>query len=102
MRKHRGFMHGAGRGALALLLLVLALLGAAPAARAIDAITPQPVSLTVRFSAKGMPFTIYQVAEMSGYGDFTPTADFAEVCSAEDLTGLDSEGWSTLAGTLSG
>ena len=102
MRKQHSFAQGLCRGALALLLLVLALVGTAPAARAIDAITPQPVSLTVRFSAKGMPFTIYRVAEMSGYGDFTPTADFADVCSAEDLTGLDSEGWSTLAGTLSG
>ena len=102
MREYRAIVRRPGARALALLLLVVALLAAAPAARAIDAITPQPVSLTVRFSAKGMPFTIYRVAEMSGFGEFTPTADFADVCSTEDLTDLDSEGWSTLAGTLSG
>ena len=95
-------MHRLNGRVLALALLVLALVSAAPAARAIDPIEPgRTGSLTIR-SVAGMSFTLYRVAEMTGFGTFTPTWDFADLCSAEDLEGLDSEGWSTLAGTLSG
>lgn len=95
-------MHRLNRRVLALALLVLALVSAAPAARAIDPIEPgRTGSLTIR-SVAGTSFTLYRVAEMTGFGTFTPTWDFADLCSAEDLEGLDSEGWSTLAGTLSG
>ena len=95
-------MHRLNGRVLALALLVLALVSAAPAARAIDPIEPgRTGSLTIR-SVAGMSFTLYRVAEMKGFGTFTPTWDFADLCSAEDLEGLDSEGWSTLAGTLSG
>lgn len=95
-------MHRLNGRVLALALLVLALVSAAPAARAIDPIEPgRTGSLTIR-SVAGTSFTLYRVAEMKGFGTFTPTWDFADLCSAEDLEGLDSEGWSTLAGTLSG
>ena len=95
-------MHRLNGRVLALALLVLALVSAAPAARAIDPIEPgRTGSLTIR-SVAGTSFTLYRVAEMTGFGTFTPTWDFADLCSAEDLEGLDSEGWSTLAGTLSG
>ena len=95
-------MHRLNGRVLALALLVLALVSAAPAARAIDPIEPgRTGSLTIR-SVAGTSFTLYRVAEMTGFGTFTPTLDFADLCSAEDLEGLDSEGWSTLAGTLSG
>ena len=95
-------MHRLPGRVLALALLVLALVSAAPAARAIDPIEPgRTGSLTIR-SVAGTSFTLYRVAEMTGFGTFTPTRDFADLCSAEDLEGLDSEGWSTLAGTLSG
>ena len=95
-------MHRLNGRVLALALLVLALVSAAPAARAIDPIEPgRTGSLTIR-SVVGTSFTLYRVAEMTGFGTFTPTWDFADLCSAEDLTDLDSEGWSTLAGTLSG
>ena len=92
-------MHRLNGRVLALALLVLALVSAAPAARAIDPIEPgRTGSLTIR-SVAGTSFTLYRVAEMKGFGTFTPTWDFADLCSAEDLEGLDSEGWSTLAGT---
>lgn len=95
-------MHRLNGRVLALALLVLALVSAAPAARAIDPIEPgRTGSLTIR-SVAGTSFTLYRVAEMTGFGTFTPTRDFADLCSAEDLEGLDSEGWSTLAGTLYG
>ena len=96
-------MRRTGGRLLALGLLALALLGAAPAARAIDPIdTGRETSLTIDFDAKGMAFTIYRVAEMTGFGEFTPSAGFDDVVSADELTGLDSAGWSALAGTLSG
>ena len=103
MRNTDGFMRRLGGRLLVLALLVLALLGAAPSALAIDPIdTGRETSLTIDFAVKGMSFTIYRVAEMTGFGTFTPAKGFDDVISADELTGLDSEGWSALAGTLSG
>ena len=103
MRNNGRFMRRLNGRLLALALLVLAMLGAAPAALAIDPIDEErDASLTIRYEAKGMAFTIYRVAKMTGFGEFTPTKDFDDVLSADELTDLDSEGWSALAGTLSG
>lgn len=103
MRKTDGFMHRLGGRLLVLALLVLALLGAAPSAWAIDRIDEESdASLTIRYKVKGTTFTIYHVARMTGFGEFTPTKDFDDIVSADELNGLDSEGWSALAGTLSG
>ena len=103
MRNQDGLTRRLGRRLLVLALLVLALLGAAPSALAIDPIdTGRETSLTIDFAVKGMSFTIYRVAEMAGFGTFTPAKGFDDVISADELTGLDSEGWSALAGTLSG
>lgn len=103
MRGNGRFMRRIKGRLLALALLVLALLSAAPAALAIDPIeTGREASLTVRYGMKGMAFTIYRVADMTGFGEFTPSAGFDDIVTADGLTGLDSAGWSALAGTLSG
>lgn len=89
--------------AMAFVLLAAVLLCAAPAALAIDPIdTGRETSLTIRYPVKGVSFTIYRVGEMTGFGEFTPTRDFAGACTADQMNGLDAEGWSELAGTLSG
>ena len=103
MRDHGGFMRRAKGRLLALAVLMLALLAAAPSALAIDPIeTGRAASLTVEYGMKGMAFTIFRVAEMTGFGEFAPSAGFDEIVSADELTDLDSAGWSALAGTLSG
>lgn len=103
MRKTDGFMRRLGGRLLVLALLVLALLGTAPSAWAIDRIDEESdATLTIDFGVKGVSFALYRVAEMTGFGEFTPTEAFQNVLSADELTGLDSEGWSALAGTLSG
>lgn len=96
-------MRRLGGRLLVLALLVLALLGAAPSAGAIERIDEdRDASLTIRYKVKGTTFKLYRIAEMTGFGEFTPTDPFDRILSADELTGLDSDGWSMLAGTLSG
>ena len=103
MQKNGRFMRRRKGRLPALAVLLLALLCAAPSALAIDPIeTGREASLTVEYGMKGMAFTIYRVAEMTGFGEFTPSAGFDDIVSADELTDLDSAGWSALAGTLSG
>ena len=103
MQKNGRFMRRRKGRLPALAVLLLALLCAAPSALAIDPIEPgREASLTVEYGMKGMAFTIYRVAEMTGFGEFTPSAGFDDIVSADELTDLDSAGWSALAGTLSG
>ncbi|MDY4542689.1 MAG: Cna B-type domain-containing protein, partial [Candidatus Ventricola sp.] len=103
MQKNGRFMRRRKGRLPALAVLLLALLCAAPSALAIDPIeTGREASLTVEYGMKGMTFTIYRVAEMTGFGEFTPSAGFDDIVSADELTDLDSAGWSALAGTLSG
>lgn len=103
MQKNGRFMRRMKGRLPALAVLLLALLCAAPSALAIDPIEPgREASLTVEYGMKGMAFTVYRVAEMTGFGEFTPSAGFDDIVSADELTDLDSAGWSALAGTLSG
>lgn len=63
----------------------------------------QPVSLTLTVSESamtGMELDLYKVADISEWAEFTLTGDFAEYNVT--VNGLDSEGWKSLAETLSG
>lgn len=49
----------------------------------------------------GVEFTLYKVADMSGFGTYAPCGDFAGYPVA-DMNGLDSDGWRNMALTLAG
>ena len=70
--------------------LLAALLPQALAAGLIE--TDRPVTLTVRFfhdkaPVSGAPFSLYRVADVSAYGEFTLTGDFKD-----DPVRLDAHG----------
>ena len=81
--------------------LLAALLPQALAAGLIE--TDRPATLTVRFfhdkaPVSGAPFSLYRVADVSAYGEFTLTGDFKD--NPVRLDNLSSDGWRALAETL--
>ena len=81
--------------------LLAALLPQALAAGLIE--TDRPVTLTVRFfhdkaPVSGAPFSLYRVADVSAYGEFTLTGDFKD--DPVRLDDRSSDGWRALAETL--
>ena len=81
--------------------LLAALLPQALAAGLIE--TNRPVTLTVRFfhdkaPVSGAPFSLYRVADVSAYGEFTLTGDFKD--DPVRLDDRSSDGWRALAETL--
>ena len=81
--------------------VVAALLPQALAAGLIE--TDRPVTLTVRFfhdkaPVSGAPFSLYRVADVSAYGEFTLTGDFKD--DPVRLDDRSSDGWRALAETL--
>lgn len=88
---------------LLVLTLLLALSAQALAAVAID--PAHPVSLTISYlqngnPISGAPFSLYRVADVNAYTEFTLTGDFAGYPVKVD--GLDSADWKALAETLTG
>lgn len=82
-------------------ILLAALLPQALAAGLIE--TDRPVTLTVRFfhdkaPVSGAPFSLYRVADVSAYGEFTLTGDFKD--DPVRLDDRSSDGWRALAETL--
>ena len=57
-------------------------------------------SLTIQYPCTGVEFRIYRVADVSEYGEYTPTSDFEEY--AVDFKQKDQNGWRSLASTLGG
>ena len=90
----------------AALIMALVLLRGMPAL-AVDRFDENhSVSLSAVFEYGGVPqagvdFTLYKVADMSGFGTYTPCGAFAEY-PVGDLNGLDSDGWRNMALTLAG
>ena len=83
------------------MILLAALLPQALAAGLIE--TDRPVTLTVRFfhdkaPVSGAPFSLYRVADVSAYGEFTLTGDFKD--DPVRLDDRSSDGWRALAETL--
>lgn len=87
-----------------LLVAVLALTLLPVAAQgAID--TEKDVTLTVRYwhdktPVSGVPVSLYRVADVSAYGEYTLCGDFKDY--PVRVSDLDSEGWQILAETLTG
>jgi len=85
----------------AALACMLALLCLCPSALAIDRIDEQALcTLTVNFrpggeNGDGAQIRLYRVADMTGFGDFTPVYDFAGL--GEPVNGLEDEEWNVLA-----
>lgn len=83
---------------LCVVLACLLLPASAMARSPID--TEQAVSLTIKFPCQGAAFKIFRVADVTFYGTFTPTADFAGY--SVSLEQPDQAGWRALASTLAG
>lgn len=88
---------------LLVFVLLLALSAQALAAVAID--PSRPVSLTISYlqnenPISGAPFSLYRVADVNAYTEFTLTGDFTDYPVRVD--GLDSTEWKALAQTLTG
>lgn len=86
--------------AWALILCLLAALCLSPVALAIDEIVQQPVSLTVEYHpggqhGEGATMRLYRVADMTGFGTFTPSGKFAQL--PYELNGLKDEQWDAVA-----
>ena len=92
------------RRVFCLLLAVILLAALLPQALAAGLIeTDRPVTLTVRFfhdkvPVSGAPFSLYRVADVSAYGEFTLTGDFKD--DPVRLDDRSSDGWRALAETL--
>ena len=92
------------RRVFCLLLAVILLAALLPQALAAGLIeTNRPVTLTVRFfhdkaPVSGAPFSLYRVADVSAYGEFTLTGDFKD--DPVRLDDRSSDGWRALAETL--
>lgn len=92
------------RRVFCLLLAVILLAALLPQALAAGLIeTDRPVTLTVRFfhdkaPVSGAPFSLYRVADVSAYGEFTLTGDFKD--DPVRLDNRNSDGWRALAETL--
>ena len=92
------------RRVFCLLLAVFLLAALLPQALAAGLIeTDRPVTLTVRFfhdkaPVSGAPFSLYRVADVSAYGEFTLTGDFKD--DPVRLDDRSSDGWRALAETL--
>ena len=92
------------RRVFCLLLAVFLLAALLPQALAAGLIeTNRPVTLTVRFfhnkaPVSGAPFSLYRVADVSAYGEFTLTGDFKD--DPVRLDDRSSDGWRALAETL--
>ena len=89
---------------LIVFLLVVSLLPAqALAAEAIDPTRDVKITIQYTYGGKAIPnaeFSLYYVASVSPYGEFTLTGDFKDY--PVSLDGLDADGWSNLAQTLYG
>ncbi len=89
--------------ALVLVLVTALTLLPVAAQGAID--TEKDVTLTVRYwhektAVSGVPVSLYRVADVSAYGEYTLCGDFADY--PVRVSDLDSEGWQILAETLTG
>lgn len=85
--------------AWALILCLLTALCLSPA-MAIDEIVQQPTSLTVEYhpggqNGDGATMRLYRVADMTGFGTFTPSGKFAQL--PYELNGLKDEQWDVVA-----
>ena len=89
---------------LIVFLLVVSLLPAqALAAEAIDPTRDVKITIQYTYGGKAIPnaeFSLYYVASVSPYGEFTLTGDFKDY--PVSLDGLDADGWNNLAQTLYG
>ena len=88
------------RLAWALVLCLLAALCLSPSAFAIDEIVQQPTSLTVKYNPGGKggesaTMRLYRIADMTGFGTFTPSGKFAQL--PYELNGLKDDEWDVLA-----
>ena len=60
----------------------------------------QEINLTIQYELSDVNFRLYQIAEFSKTGEFTPTETYAEY--PIELDDLDSEGWRTAAEAYAG
>ncbi len=104
MRKWREHNSIVRRWLAAVMACMLALLCLCPAAFAIDKINEQAsCSLTVNFhpggtNGDGTQIKLYRVANMTGFGDFSPVGRFNEL--DESMNGLEDGEWDVLARKL--